>query len=60
MSIGNRLKIAICGKSGLVGSKLDRLFTSQHSCVVIGESTAFESACKKLEITARDTVLLEL
>ncbi|MEK6658926.1 MAG: AAA family ATPase, partial [Campylobacterota bacterium] len=33
---------------------------AKHRCVVIGESTAFESACKKLEITARDTVLLEL
>jgi exodeoxyribonuclease V alpha subunit len=27
---------------------------------LIGESGAFESACKKFEITARDTVLLEL
>jgi exodeoxyribonuclease V alpha subunit len=33
---------------------------AKHRCIVIGESMAFESACKKLEITARDTVLLEL
>lgn len=33
---------------------------AKHRCIVIGESQAFESACKKLEITARDTVLLEL
>ncbi|MDD2651509.1 MAG: AAA family ATPase [Sulfurimonas sp.] len=33
---------------------------AKHRCIVIGESTAFESACRKLEVTARDTVLLEL
>lgn len=33
---------------------------AKHRCIVIGESMAFESACKKLEVTARDTVLLEL
>lgn len=34
MAVGNRLKIAICGKSGLVGSKLESYFTSQHNDVV--------------------------
>jgi len=34
MASGNRLKIAICGKSGLVGSKLEKYFTSQHNSVV--------------------------
>lgn len=33
---------------------------AKHRCVVVGESQAFESACRKLEVTARDTVLLEL
>lgn len=33
---------------------------AKHRCIVIGEREAFESACKKLDITARDTVLLEL
>ncbi|MDY0117181.1 MAG: AAA family ATPase [Sulfurimonadaceae bacterium] len=33
---------------------------AKHRCIVIGESGAFESACKKLESTRRDTVLLEL
>ncbi len=33
---------------------------AKHKCILIGESGAFESACKKLEITRRDTVLLEL
>ncbi|MCW8895655.1 AAA family ATPase [Sulfurimonas sp.] len=33
---------------------------AKHKCVLIGESGAFESACKKFEITRRDTVLLEL
>lgn len=33
---------------------------AKHKCILIGESGAFESACKKFEITARDTVLLEL
>lgn len=31
---GNRLKVAICGKSGLVGSKLSDYFISQHNEVV--------------------------
>lgn len=33
---------------------------AKHKCILVGESMAFESACKKLDITARDTVLLEL
>ena len=33
---------------------------AKHKCMLIGESAAFESACKKFEITKRDTVLLEL
>ncbi|MFA5461692.1 MAG: TIGR01777 family oxidoreductase [Sulfurimonas sp.] len=31
---GNRLKVAICGKSGLVGSKLTKYFLSQHNEVI--------------------------
>lgn len=33
---------------------------AKHKCILIGEGGAFESACKKFEITRRDTVLLEL
>ncbi len=33
---------------------------AKHKCILIGEGAAFESACKKFEITRRDTVLLEL
>lgn len=33
---------------------------AKHRCVLIGESGAFETACKKFESTRRDTVLLEL
>ncbi|MBN2816992.1 MAG: AAA family ATPase [Campylobacterales bacterium] len=33
---------------------------AKHRCLLIGESGAFESACKKFEVTRRDTVLLEL
>lgn len=33
---------------------------AKHKCIVIGESGAFESACKKLDVTKRDTVLLEI
>ena len=33
---------------------------AKHRCIVIGEDGAFESACRKLDITKRDTVLLEL
>ena len=33
---------------------------AKHKCIIIGESGAFESGCKKFEATRRDTVLLEL
>ncbi len=33
---------------------------AKHKCVVIGEGAAFESACRRVEVTKRDTVLLEL
>jgi exodeoxyribonuclease V alpha subunit len=33
---------------------------AKHRCLVVGESGAFEGACKKLDVTQRDTVLLEL
>ena len=33
---------------------------AKHRCIIIGESGAFESGCKKFESTRRDTVLLEL
>jgi len=33
---------------------------AKRSCVVIGEAQAFEAACRRLEVTRRDTVLLEL
>ncbi|WP_457747995.1 AAA family ATPase [Sulfurimonas sp.] len=33
---------------------------AKHRCILVGEGAAFESACKKLESTQRDTVLLEL
>ena len=33
---------------------------AKHKCVLVGEGGAFESGCKKLESTRRDTVLLEL
>ncbi|WP_324171427.1 AAA family ATPase [Sulfurimonas sp.] len=33
---------------------------AKHKCILIGESGAFESGCKKFEATRRDTVLLEL
>ncbi len=33
---------------------------AKHRCVLVGESGAFESGCKKFEVTRRDTVLLEL
>ncbi|MEK6658924.1 MAG: TIGR01777 family oxidoreductase [Campylobacterota bacterium] len=46
------MKIAICGKSGLVGSKLDRLFTSQHNEVIgvkIREDTSALDVAKQIE-----------
>ena len=33
---------------------------AKHKCILVGEGSAFESACKKFEATRRDTVLLEL
>ena len=33
---------------------------AKHRCIIIGESGAFENACRRLETTRRDTVLLEL
>lgn len=52
MSIGNKLKIAICGKSGLVGSKLEEFFNPQHNKIVglkIRQETTIESIAKQLE-----------
>jgi exodeoxyribonuclease V alpha subunit len=33
---------------------------AKHKCVIVGEGAAFESACRRVESTQRDTVLLEL
>jgi exodeoxyribonuclease V alpha subunit len=33
---------------------------AKHKCILVGEGSAFESGCRKFEITRRDTVLLEL
>jgi exodeoxyribonuclease V alpha subunit len=33
---------------------------AKHRCIVVGESGAFENACRRVETTQRDTVLLEL
>jgi exodeoxyribonuclease V alpha subunit len=33
---------------------------AKHRCYIIGESQAFESACRRLEVTKRDTVMAEL
>jgi len=33
---------------------------AKHKCILVGETGAFESACKKIDVTRRDTVLLEL
>jgi len=33
---------------------------AKHQCIIIGESGAFESACRRVDVTRRDTVLLEL
>ena len=33
---------------------------AKHKCILVGESGAFESGCRKFEATRRDTVLLEL
>ena len=52
MSSVYKLKIAICGKSGLVGSKLEEYFISQH-CEVIGirvrEDTIIETLANDLD-----------
>jgi hypothetical protein len=52
MSIGNRLKIAICGKSGLVGTKLEKLFLSQHNEVVgikVRPDTSIEDIAEQIK-----------
>ena len=52
MSKGNRLKIVICGKSGLVGSKLEDMFTSNHNDVIgikVREDTDIADISKELE-----------
>jgi len=33
---------------------------AKHRCILVGEGAAFESACRRVETTKRDTVLLEL
>ena len=33
---------------------------AKHRCILVGESGAFESACRKIDVTRCDTVLLEL
>ncbi|WP_345980200.1 AAA family ATPase [Sulfurimonas sp. HSL3-2] len=33
---------------------------AKHRCILVGESGAFESACRRVDVTKRDTVLLEL
>jgi len=51
MSSGFRIKIAICGKSGLVGSKLEEMFTSKHIDVIgikIRENTKIEDISKEI------------
>lgn len=52
MSRGFKLKIAICGKSGLVGSKLEELFLSEHNEVTgikIRDNTDVNEIAKQLE-----------
>lgn len=52
MSRGFKLKIAICGKSGLVGSKLEELFLSQHNEVIgikVRDSTDVKVLAQELE-----------
>lgn len=52
MSIGNRLKIAICGKSGLVGSKIEALFSSGGNEVIgvkIRQDTTVHNIAAQLE-----------
>jgi len=33
---------------------------AKHKCLLVGEGAAFENACRRVEVTRRDTVLLEL
>ena len=33
---------------------------AKHKCILIGEGGAFENACRRVDVTRRDTVLLEL
>lgn len=52
MAAGNRLKIAICGKSGLVGSKLESYFLAQHNDVnnvnIMGD-VSVEAVAKEMD-----------
>jgi len=32
---------------------------AKHKCILIGEGAAFENACRRVDVTRRDTVLLE-
>src|SRR3989339_32092 len=52
MAVGNRLKIAICGKSGLVGSKLESFFNSMNNEVVgvkIRDDVSVEDVAAQIE-----------
>lgn len=52
MSVGIKLKIAICGKSGLVGSKLEEVFSSQHNEVIgikVRDNTDVDILAKSIE-----------
>ncbi|PNV83664.1 MAG: TIGR01777 family protein [Sulfurimonas sp.] len=52
MAIGNRLKIVICGKSGLVGSKLEEFFNPNHNDIVglrVREDTSAQNIAEQIE-----------
>jgi len=52
MPSGYRMKIAICGKSGLVGSKLEEMFKSKHNEVIgirVRDNSSVEDISKQLE-----------
>ena len=52
MPSGYKMKIAICGKSGLVGSKLEEMFKSKHNEVIgikVRDDTSVEDIAKQLE-----------
>ena len=52
MSSGYRMKVVICGKSGLVGSKLEEMFASKHNDVIgikVRENTTIEDVSKEIE-----------